>query len=174
MVRLAAHRSAWAEAFREESDRLAAALAGRVDLIEHIGSTAIPGLAAKPIIDLAARAAVEVDPFGLADVLERTGYESHTSGPRNHGVYVRLVTGRRTHILHVFAWAEWDTCNQRLFRDKLLRDASARARYAAVKQSAARLADGRAYTAAKLSVIEELLNEERAARGLPATTAWDK
>lgn len=174
MVTLTPYQSAWADEFRTEAARLLSALAGRIDLVEHIGSTAIPGLAAKPIIDLAARVTAGTDPFDLAEQVETMGYLAHTSGPKNHGIYVRHVDGRRTHILHVFARKTWDTCNQRLFRDKLLRDPSARARYASIKLSASALDDGRAYTAAKLPLIEELLNDERAARGLSPTAAWDK
>lgn len=94
--------------------------------------------------------------------------------PRTHAVYVRWEGSRRTHILHVFATDQWVDCNQRVFRDKLLQDADARDRYRLLKQSLAATSDGGAYTAGKLSLIEELLNEERAARGLPPTSAWDK
>lgn len=131
MVQLQPHRPEWARAFRVEAARLAAALAHRIDAVEHVGSTAVPALLAKPIIDLA-------------------------------------------HILHVFRADQWAHCNQRLFRDKLLHDPAARRRYRHLKASLAGLTDGRDYTAAKRSLIEELLNEERAARGLPPTTAWEK
>lgn len=57
---------------------------------------------------------------------------------------------------------------------KLLRDSSARARVASIKLSASALDDGRAYTAAKLPLIEDFLNDERAARGLSPTVAWGK
>ncbi|GAB6940157.1 hypothetical protein JCM11754A_36840 [Isoptericola variabilis] len=88
---------------------------------------------------------------------------------------MREHDGARTHILHVFADDVSDTCPQRLFRDKLLRDATARRRYGDLKtRLAAELTDGREYTAGKRALVEELLNEERAARGLPPTTAWDK
>lgn len=174
MIRLEKHHEEWATNFRSEADRLLSALNGQVDLIEHIGSTAVPGLVSKPIIDLAARAATGTDSFGLAVQLEALGYEAHTAGPKSHAIYIRATHGRRTHILHVFAWEEWDTCNQRLFRDKLLRDTSARKRYADLKRASSHLEESRAYTSSKTSLIEELLNEERAARDLPPTNAWDK
>lgn len=102
------------------------------------------------------------------------GYTQHIAGPKNHAVYVHSDAGRRTHILHVFSADQWTDCNQRLFRDKLLRDPEARRRYQDLKLSLAHAVDGRDYTAAKRSLIEELLNEDRAARGLPPTSAWDK
>lgn len=174
MVELQPHQPHWADEFRRAASSIAQALTGRVTEVEHIGSTAVPGLMAKPIIDLAARAEDSTDPFDLGSSLGPIGYHQHTAGPRTHAVYVRSDGARRTHILHVFAADQWAECNQRVFRDKLLHDATARRRYQELKQSLAATADGRVYTAAKLSLIEELLNEERAARGLPPTTAWDK
>jgi GrpB-like predicted nucleotidyltransferase (UPF0157 family) len=174
MVELLEHRAEWGALFRSEADRLASALGPAVTAIEHIGSTAVPGLVAKPIIDLAARAAAGVDPFTLSSLVAPLGYEQHRRGPKNHGVYVRSTGERRTHILHVFAADEWETCNQRLFRDALLRDPAARARYGELKRALAGAADGRDYTAGKRDLVEEILNAERARRGLPPTSAWDK
>lgn len=174
MVYLMAHQAGWAEAYRREAVRVKAALAHRIDAIEHIGSTAVPTLMAKPIIDMAARVAPAEDPFALGEPLRALGYVPHTGGPRNHAVYVRTDGLRRTHILHAFRADQWPHCNQRLFRDKLLHDPEARRRYQDLKASIARLAGGRDYTAAKTSLIEELLNGERAARGLPPVPAWEK
>jgi len=154
---------------------LKAALGFLVTELEHIGSTAIPGLAAKPIIDIAGRAAPEVDPFALAPAIAGLEYYPHLSGPKSHAVYIRGSEAGRTEILHVFKLDDWVHCNQRVFRDKLLHDASARRRYADLKiQLAASLSDGMNYTAAKRDLIQELLNEERASRGLPPMPAWDK
>lgn len=174
MVDLQLHQPEWAAAFRVEAASIGEVLAAEIDAVEHIGSTAIPGLVAKPIIDLAARTTAAADPFALGPALSRIGYVEHRTGPRTHAVYVRSDGVLRTHILHVFTADEWKNCNQRVFRDKLLQDATARDRYQELKLSLRALTDGREYTAAKRSLIEELLNEERAMRGLPPTTAWDK
>jgi GrpB-like predicted nucleotidyltransferase (UPF0157 family) len=174
MVELQPYQASWADEFTREAAAISYALAGLVTEVEHIGSTAVPDMIAKPIIDIAARSEVSADPFDLGSTLDRIGYRHHTTGPRTHAVYIRADGTRRTHILHVFAADQWANCNQRVFRDKLLRDVSARQRYRDLKQSLAPLRDGREYTAAKLSLIEELLNEERARRGLPSAMAWDK
>jgi GrpB-like predicted nucleotidyltransferase (UPF0157 family) len=165
----------WPQRFREQADRLERALGPRIIALEHIGSTAIPGLPAKPIIDLAACASSGVDPFALGHAIIPLEYVQHRGGPQNHAVYVRSSGVARTEILHVFTVSAWTTCNQRVFRDKLLHDDAARQRYAELKTSLAAVGlVGADYTAAKLGLIEELLNEERASRGLPATSAWDK
>lgn len=174
MVELQPHQVAWASSFVHAADEATAALGGRVDAIEHIGSTAVPGLLAKPIIDMAARAVDGADPFAMGEALESLGYALHVAGPQNHAVYVRSVEGRRTHILHVFSAEQWPRCNQRLFRDKLLHDEDARRRYQQLKEQIAGSTDGRAYTAAKSSLIQELLDDERKSGGLPPVEAWDK
>jgi GrpB-like predicted nucleotidyltransferase (UPF0157 family) len=175
MIRLEEHRAEWAEAFRAEAERIRRAAGDALTAVEHIGSTAVPGLRAKPILDLAARAAPGIDPLGLDATLGPLGYAQHRTGPGNHGVHVRSADGARTHILHVFAADAWDTCPQRLFRDRLLRDPAARHRYDALKATLAETAaDGRAYTAAKQGLVEELVNAERADRGLPPIRVWDK
>lgn len=53
MVDLQPHSPAWADDYRREAARLAVALGPRVDAFEHVGSTAVPDLVAKPIIDVA-------------------------------------------------------------------------------------------------------------------------
>jgi GrpB-like predicted nucleotidyltransferase (UPF0157 family) len=165
----------WPERFREQADHLERALGPLIVALEHIGSTAIPGLPAKPIIDLAACAASGIDPFSLGHAISQLEYVQHREGPKTHAVYVRGTAVARTEILHVFSAGAWTNCNQRVFRDKLLHDRIARQRYAELKT---RLATdglvGADYTAAKRGLIEELLNEERVSRGLPVTTAWDK
>ena len=165
----------WPRLFEEQAIRLRRALGSRITEIEHTGSTAIPGLAAMPIIDLAARAAPGIDPFKLAPVIAVLGYNEHRSRPKNYAVYVRGTDAGRTQILNVFRSDGWELCNQRIFRDKLLHDASARRRYGDLKfQLAASVNDGAGNTAGKRELIQALLNEEQAARGFPPTIAWDK
>jgi GrpB-like predicted nucleotidyltransferase (UPF0157 family) len=165
----------WARRFERQAKALKIALGSQSSEIEHIGSTAIPGLAAKPIIDIAARAATGVDPFALASAIACLGYFPHLSGPKTHAVYIRGTDADRTEILHVFDWDDWPQCNQRVFRDKLLDDASSRRRYGELKiHLAESLSNGMDYTEAKRELIQELLNEEQASRGTPLTLAWDK
>jgi len=165
----------WPRRFEQQEAALKVALGSQLSAIEHIGSTAIPGLAAKPIIDIAGRAAPGADPFSLGSEIAGLGYYPHLTGPKTHAVYIRGTDAGRTEILHVFDSDDWPRCNQRVFRDKLLHDASARRRYGELKiHLAASLSDGVTYTVAKRELIQELLNEEQASRGIPLTLAWDK
>lgn len=175
MVTVERYSPGWPDRFRREASILERALAHCVDAIEHVGSTAIPGLPAKPVIDIAVRVKADFDPFSLEPLIGHVGYTLHTSGPKTHAVYTKSSGGGRTEILHAFTKNSWSTCNQRLLRDKLLRDQSARHRYGQLKLDlAASGLGGMAYTAAKVELLQELLDEERSSRNLPAASVWEK
>jgi GrpB-like predicted nucleotidyltransferase (UPF0157 family) len=143
--------------------------------IEHIGSTAVPGLAAKPIIDLMAAAtrldAVEERDSELAD----HGYHRHSNGMTDRLLYVRTAEQRRTHILHVVTLDSWPTRNQRILRDHLRTHPHDAERYSRLKRqivaSGIHPAD---YARAKTDLIQELTDCARAELGLPSMPVWEK
>ncbi len=86
-----------------------------------------------------------------------------------------MSDNRRTHIAHFFDATQWDTCNQRILRDRLLADAIDRRLYEQVNRAAAVTArPGRDYTARKTAVVQEIVDRARASRGLPSVDVWDK
>jgi GrpB-like predicted nucleotidyltransferase (UPF0157 family) len=143
--------------------------------IEHIGSTAVPGLAAKPTIDLMAAAArlelVEEREDGLAAL----GYHRHFNGMVDRLLYVRVAGDKRSHILHVVSLDTWPTRNQRLLRDYLRKHPDDAERYAQWKKTIAasgvRPGD---YAKAKTTLVQELTDRARAERGLPPVPVWEK
>ncbi|WP_020014431.1 GrpB family protein [Promicromonospora sukumoe] len=136
--------------------------------VEHIGSTAIPGMAAKPIIDLAVRVGSLAEVRARLDELAARGWLRIARGPRSHLVLVKQQGPRRTHIAHFFVVEQWAGCHQRLFRDWLLTHQQDAERYLDVKRRAAQLAsDGPDYTARKAAVVQEIVDRARAAQGLP-------
>lgn len=144
-------------------------------VIEHIGSTSIPGMPAKPIIDLAVRVSQLTDVDLHDRALTGVGFVAIAAGPRTHRVRVRLDGTVRTHIAHFFTAAQWDTCNQRIFRDWLHLHAEDRELYAIAKRVAAVNASGsRDYTARKTSTVQAIVDRARRARGLPSVDVWDK
>jgi GrpB-like predicted nucleotidyltransferase (UPF0157 family) len=165
-VDLAPYSSEWPREFDSEATRLSSALASLSCAIEHIGSTAVPGLAAKPILDIAVGAppAAPFDEIRLS--LERLGYEYRGDAKDEGGhVFVRETQPRlRTHHLHVVAYegSQWKAYLS--FRDWLRHNASARTAYQAAKQALAseHQHDRRAYTAAKAGIIASLLVDARA------------
>jgi GrpB-like predicted nucleotidyltransferase (UPF0157 family) len=160
---LQAHDPAWPLQFAKEQQRLCALLPGVFLGVEHIGSTAVSGLAAKPIIDILAGVASMDVARAISGPLCDSGYT--TSAEFNASLsdrqwFMRWAQGRRTHHLHVVehggkAWFEWLG-----FRDALRQDSNLATRYAELKArlAVAHAMDREAYTHAKADFI-------RAARG---------
>jgi|HubBroStandDraft_6_1064221.scaffolds.fasta_scaffold428761_2 GrpB-like predicted nucleotidyltransferase (UPF0157 family) len=129
----------WEAAFIDESKCLAQALGDIAKGIEHYGSTAVPGMRAKPILDIL----VGVSPFDnwvTARVpLQGLGYDyAENAGVPGHRVFGRgRDSTERTHLVHMVEFLGEEWCGNLLLRDALRRDASLRAKYLEVKESAA-------------------------------------
>jgi GrpB-like predicted nucleotidyltransferase (UPF0157 family) len=141
----------WPERFVREADLLRAALGDDVRL-EHVGSTAVPGLAAKPVIDIVAAVHGELAEPQLR-ALHRLGYVSRSRAgtARRH---FRKGTPR-THYLHVVAVGGPDWHEYVLLRDFLRTHAAQRDAYARAKQDLADATPG-SYAAAKRQFLREL------------------
>jgi GrpB-like predicted nucleotidyltransferase (UPF0157 family) len=161
-VTLVPHDPARAEQFDAERSRLARTFALPADSIEHIGSTAVPGLVAKPVVDVMLGVAALPPHRDLLSRLEILGYENLGEAGVPGRVYLRL-RGERNYNLHIVGRGGEHWTNNLALRDHLRRDAAARARYGAAKQAA--LAAGGArllgYSAAKHSAVAELLSTAR-------------
>jgi GrpB-like predicted nucleotidyltransferase (UPF0157 family) len=162
MIRLAAPDPRWPSLFATERDRLLAILPGRFTAIEHIGSTAVPHLAAKPIIDLIGGVPSLQEADALLEPLCANGYE--TSAEFNATLpdarwLMRHAGGRRTHHLHlvVFGGEKW--LSRLRFRDALRADAETAGRYLQLKRDLAEQYphDREAYTKAKGAFIDQTL-----------------
>lgn len=156
---LVAYDPLWPEAFEEEKARLAKALGPVAKGIEHYGSTAVPGLCAKPILDIL----VGISPLSewerCKPALEALGYDyAEGAGVPGHYIFGR---GRdrteRTHLVHVVEYQGESWRGSLAFRDALRRDASLRESYAREKERAAAAAPGSraAYNLQKSSFIAE-------------------
>jgi GrpB-like predicted nucleotidyltransferase (UPF0157 family) len=157
-----------------EAERSMAELRDRFPVIEHIGSTAVPGLAAKPVIDLMASTPDLDAVLAEEDALTALGYVREQTGMRNRLFYRRDTDGVRTHHLHVIPADNWDTRNERLLRDHLLAHPEAAAEYGELKRRlAATSSDGLAYTKGKTALIQRFIDRERAVRGLPPSDVWE-
>ncbi len=131
-LRLVPWSDQWPMLFAQEQMRIEAALAPLCPKIAHIGSTAVPGLLSKPILDIA-MLSPEKDHASIATALVGNGYIDR--GHRSGRLFIRLQGGDvRTHNLHLYGAddAEWDA--QMTFRDALRSDGVLRASYARLKQ----------------------------------------
>lgn len=157
-VSLAPHDAAWSGAFDGERARLARTLDLPLDSIEHIGSTAVPGLIAKPVIDM--MLAMSLPPANqLLSRLAILGYENFGEAGVEGRVYLRL-RGERDFNLHIVERGGQHWANNLALRDLLRSDAGARARYAAAKRAALAAGGARllSYSAAKHPAVAELLS----------------
>lgn len=157
-VRLQAYDFSWPAAYAAERERLLRVIPGVFLDLQHIGSTAVPGLAAKPIIDIMAGVASMAVAESVAAPLCACGYT--TSAEFNASLsdrkwFMRWADGHRTHHLHVVVH-ESQAWHERLrFRDALRADPALAARYAELKaRSAEQHANDReAYTDAKAGFV---------------------
>ena len=153
---IADYDPAWPRRFAVERERIRAALGDRALRIEHIGSTSVPGLAAKPIVDIL----VEVARLEDAD-LERAGYVLRV---REDGHRMFRTPELDVHV-HVWPSGHPDIAAQLAFRDRLRASRSDRDAYEALKRELAGRdwPDMNHYAEAKGPLIREIL--ARAATG---------
>jgi GrpB-like predicted nucleotidyltransferase (UPF0157 family) len=151
---------AWATAFESWRDRLAGRLGRAALRIEHVGSTSVPGLAAKPVIDVQVSVASLGDEGGYVPACRAAGLQFRSRDDAHR--FFRPPAGRPRDVhVHVCAvGSSWER-GHLLFRDFLRADTAGRDRYAAMKRQAARLwhDDRVGYTEAKNDVILDLLDQ---------------
>jgi GrpB-like predicted nucleotidyltransferase (UPF0157 family) len=162
-IHIATHDLRWGAQFVAERDRLLDLLPGRFLAIEHFGSTAVRGLAAKPVIDLLAGVNTISEADTLLEPLCAHGYETsvefNATLPDRRWL-MRQAFGRRTHHLHIVVFEGEQWIRRLQFRDVLRADAAIAARYEHLKRGLAeQYRHGReAYTQAKTAFINEVLH----------------
>lgn len=154
----------WPKQYEEEKDRLQKALGSLVVQIFHIGSTAVPGLGAKPIIDIIIALGNITDVTGCVLPLEKIGYKhlGENGIPGRH--FFRKLskeTGMRTHHLHIVGAGNEFVEKHLFFRDYLCAHPETVHQYYQLKRElAAKYGKDRdTYTEAKTSFIESVLTK---------------
>jgi GrpB-like predicted nucleotidyltransferase (UPF0157 family) len=147
----------WPRMFAEEKARILEACGEWLEVIEHIGSTSVPGLAAKPIIDMMPGLRRLEDGRHCIEPMEKLGYQYLGE----YGIPGRLYFNRgvpRSHHVHMFVvgHGQWD--RHLLFRDYLRTHPQAAAAYADLKRELARRhrEDRDAYTDAKTEFVRTI------------------
>lgn len=148
----------WPALFEREADRIRAALGNRVLQLEHAGSTSVPGLAAKPILDIVLAVADSADEPAYVPALELAGYWLKIREPNwfEH----RMLKGPDTDVnLHVFSSGCAEIDRMLAFRDWLRDNAADRELYLRAKLTLAQREweNVQAYADAKTAVIGEIL-----------------
>lgn len=158
-IRLVEYDSEWPHKYEQEAKRIRAALGQRALRIEHVGSTSVPGLVAKPIIDIVLAVAESGNEREYAPVLETAGYRLHLREP---GWYEhRLFKGAENSVnLHVFSQGCSEIERMVRFRDWLRTSRDDRQLYAQAKRALAgqEWKYTQNYADAKSSVVEEIMS----------------
>ena len=148
----------WPRLYKREAERVKSTLGDRVLLIEHVGSTSVPGLAAKPKIDMLLVVADSADESAYVPALEASAYVLRIREPDWYEH--RMFKGPDTDInLHVFSSGCREIDRMLLFRDWLRSNESDRRLYERTKRELARndWKYMQNYADAKTSVIQEIL-----------------
>jgi GrpB-like predicted nucleotidyltransferase (UPF0157 family) len=163
-VRLARYDPGWAPLGERERATVEALLGVLAVQVMHVGSTAVPGIDAKPILDIAAAVGDRVPIDEVVAALCGAGPYLYEGDQGNDGglLFVRGTGEFRTAHVHVVGTGSQAWLDYRRFHTLLISDASARTRYESVKRELALQFphDRRAYTSAKSAVIQELLAAE--------------
>ena len=162
---LAEYDPEWAGIFAREADRIRAVLGDRALRVEHVGSTSVPGLAAKPIIDILLVVPNSADEPSYVPAMEAAGYVLRIREPDwfEH----RVFKGPDTNInLHVFGADASEIDRMLRFRDRLRDSDADREYYARTKRELAQRTwrHVQHYADAKTAVVQEIMG-----RANPAT-----
>lgn len=174
-IQIAEYDVEWPLLFEREAARIRVALEEQVVTLEHVGSTSVPGLAAKPRIDMLLAVADSGDEPAYLPALEAAGYVLRIREPEWYEH--RVLKGPDTDVnLHVFTAGSSEIDRMLLFRDRLRSNVSDRRLY---EQTKRRLAENdwkytQNYADAKTEVVEEILARAQGARemdGAPPSNA---
>ncbi|QKG83896.1 GrpB family protein [Kroppenstedtia pulmonis] len=163
-ITLVEYDSRWPELFEGEANRVRSALGNKALQVEHVGSTSVPGLCAKPIIDMILVVADSADEPSYVPTLEAAGYTLWIREPEwfEH----RLLKGPDIDInLHVFSAGTSEIERMLRFRDWLRANDTDRDNYARAKRSLARRVwrHVQHYADAKTAIIQEIMDRANAA-----------
>jgi GrpB-like predicted nucleotidyltransferase (UPF0157 family) len=160
---LVEYDSRWPKLFMREACRIRAALSDLAIRVEHVGSTSVPGLAAKPIIDIVLVVPDSADEPAYVPALESAGYVLHIREPDwfEH----RLLNGPDTDVnLHVFSAGATEIDRMLMFRDWLRSHDADRDAYLAVKRALAQRTwrHVQHYADAKSDIVRQIVDRATA------------
>jgi GrpB-like predicted nucleotidyltransferase (UPF0157 family) len=162
-ILLADYDPAWPALFEREAARIRTALGDEAMLVEHVGSTSVPGLAAKPIIDIVLAVPDPADEASYVPALEAAGYVLRIREPEwfEH----RVFKGPDTNVnLHVFTVGAGEIERMLLFRDWLRANLSERDLYLQTKRELVTRSWQyvQNYADAKTAVVDAIIERARA------------
>ncbi len=156
VIKVVKYRSKWAENYLTEHGKLQRALKATMVTIDHIGSTSIEGLWAKPIIDILICTEYLNDIYNSQKNLELIGYECLYEHGIENRCFFRKGSPQPSYHLHCFERGHWAINEHLVFRDYLRHHKSIAQEYAKIKRYAAENCDNNIskYMALKTDFIQ--------------------
>ena len=138
-IEVVPHDPRWREEFEKESKRVAAALGENVACVHHIGSTAIPGIFAKPVIDMLVEVRDVAGVDNRSSAIESLGYEVMGEFGIAGRRYFRKdnANGTRTHQVHAFEAGSPGAARHLAFRDYMIAHPKDAQKYSDLKRNLA-------------------------------------
>jgi GrpB-like predicted nucleotidyltransferase (UPF0157 family) len=157
-IKVVEHDPAWVRLFEKQAQQIRSALGPVALAVEHIGSTSVPDLPAKPIIDVILVVASSANEASYLPALEAAGYELRVRDPRDNEHRMLRTPTRDVHI-HVYSAGCEEIGRCLSFRDRLRANRDDRELYARTKRELVGrgFQDMNAYAAAKTQVIADIL-----------------
>ena len=162
-ITIVPHNPEWALRYEQERARIVLALGERLLSVHHVGSTAVPGLGAKPIVDICLEVADAEDDAAFAPALLACGYTLRVIEP-GHRMF--RTPARDLHV-HVYSRGSEEIGRYLVFRDYLRAHPDARAEYEAAKRELASRPwdDMNQYARRKTPVIQSIIDRATEADG---------
>ena len=149
----------WPALFESECSLLQMMPGKVISNIHHIGSTSVPGLAAKPVIDILIEVTSLDELDSLNNALEHIGYTVRGENGISNRRYFTKGGNQRSHHLHAFAIGDAQIIKHLAFRDYLIKNKEVAAQYASIKKAALLLCenDSHRYSTFKADFIQKHL-----------------
>jgi GrpB-like predicted nucleotidyltransferase (UPF0157 family) len=176
-VSIAGSDPSWPEHFTQERERLRPFLGRIADELQHYGSTAVPGLSAKPVIDMMAPVSSLNHADELGKRLAKAAYRKIDAGFIKRRFFRKKVEGADlAYHLHLVVSPTWPLKNELLLRDWLIQHPNIAHAYERLKMKLAAVHgdDMPRYTEGKSSFLRRAVNDARLNLGLPVERDWDE
>jgi len=163
LVKLEPYNDKWSKLFDEERELLSSQLKELIIAIEHVGSTSIKGLFAKPIIDIAIGVSSLDVIIELKEKAKALGYVEVPVCIDGKHVFARYNEKKITHFLHVMIYNQSLWIDQISFRDYLRSDPNAKIKYIKLKEELANKYpnDVVSYTNKKKKFVDDILKRAK-------------
>jgi len=163
IVELKSHDSYWEEAFLNEKKILKKVLFQYNVIVDHVGSTAVKTISAKPVIDILIRIKSKFNESDIIKLLQTNGYDyRENAGDGSMLFFAKGSSEKRTHYIHISSFGNREAENMIFFRDTLSNNKEIAERYNSVKKNLEeKYSDDRnSYTKGKSEFVNRVLSKK--------------